>query len=99
MSGSNSELTFVRCPSCRSLVPAVSTRCRMCGASLEPAAGGVTPEEESEKAPSRVRQRTASTQTDSEFAETRDKLREERVGEETIEGHLDDLPGSFNSLD
>ena len=32
-SGSD-ELTFVRCPSCRSLVPAVSTRCRMCGAPL-----------------------------------------------------------------
>lgn len=31
----SSDLTFVRCPSCRSLVPAVSTRCRMCGASLE----------------------------------------------------------------
>lgn len=29
------DLTFVRCPSCRSLVPAISTRCRMCGASLE----------------------------------------------------------------
>ncbi|MCB1237996.1 MAG: hypothetical protein KDM91_23215, partial [Verrucomicrobiae bacterium] len=28
------ELTFIRCRQCRSLVPAVSTRCRMCGASL-----------------------------------------------------------------
>ena len=36
-SGGNdsTELTFVRCESCRSLVPAVSTRCRMCGAPLE----------------------------------------------------------------
>ena len=32
---SDTELTFVRCPSCRSLVPALSTRCRMCGASLD----------------------------------------------------------------
>ena len=31
----NTELTFIRCPSCRSLVPALSTRCRMCGASLD----------------------------------------------------------------
>ncbi len=31
MSSEDTELTFVRCPSCRSLVPAVATRCRMCG--------------------------------------------------------------------
>lgn len=31
MSGEDTELTFIRCPSCRSLVPAVATRCRMCG--------------------------------------------------------------------
>ena len=31
----STELTFVRCPNCRSLVPAVSTRCRMCGAPLD----------------------------------------------------------------
>ena len=35
MATDSTELTFVRCPSCRSLVPAVSTRCRMCGAGLE----------------------------------------------------------------
>ena len=31
----NNNKTFVRCPSCKSLVPALSTRCRMCGASIE----------------------------------------------------------------
>jgi hypothetical protein len=31
MSAEDTELTFIRCPSCRSLVPAVATRCRMCG--------------------------------------------------------------------
>ena len=35
MSTDSTELTFVRCHSCRSLVPALSTRCRMCGATLE----------------------------------------------------------------
>ena len=35
MATDSTELTFVRCPSCRSLVPAVSTRCRMCGATLD----------------------------------------------------------------
>lgn len=31
MSASETELTFIRCPSCRSLVPSVAVRCRMCG--------------------------------------------------------------------
>ena len=35
MATDSTELTFVRCPSCRSLVPAVSSRCRMCGAGLD----------------------------------------------------------------
>lgn len=57
MATDSTELTFVRCPSCRSLVPAVSTRCRMCGATLDAAAN-----EEADKDPrsGRVRQRTMS---------------------------------------
>lgn len=35
MSSDNTELTFVRCSSCRTLIPALSTRCKMCGATLE----------------------------------------------------------------
>ena len=35
MSTDSTELTFVRCPSCRSLVPAAQKRCRMCGAVLD----------------------------------------------------------------
>lgn len=31
MSTESSELKFVRCPSCKSLVPSVASRCRMCG--------------------------------------------------------------------
>ena len=38
MSNESSELTFVRCPQCRNLVPAVSTKCRRCGAGLEASA-------------------------------------------------------------
>ena len=35
MSTDETELTFIRCPNCRSLVPAVATRCRMCGHTFE----------------------------------------------------------------
>lgn len=34
MATDSTELTFVRCHSCRSLVPAISTKCKMCGAAL-----------------------------------------------------------------
>lgn len=79
MSTDSTELTFVRCPSCRSLVPAVSTRCRMCGAALDPAAGGA--DESSAQSGGRVRQRTMSSKADSEVAEATEKLREEHVDE------------------
>jgi len=39
-SDSSFELTFIRCPVCRSLVPAVSSRCRMCGSRLHEEDGG-----------------------------------------------------------
>ena len=35
MANKDNNMTFVRCPSCNSLVPALSTRCRMCGANIE----------------------------------------------------------------
>ena len=35
MATEDTELTFIRCPSCRSLIPAVANRCRMCGHALE----------------------------------------------------------------
>lgn len=35
MGTDSTELTFIRCPSCKSLVPAASPRCRMCGSALE----------------------------------------------------------------
>ncbi|RMG42590.1 MAG: FHA domain-containing protein [Candidatus Dadabacteria bacterium] len=60
MSTDSTELTFVRCPSCRSLVPAVSTRCRMCGASLE-ADGGTSQTSGEDQGIPRVRQKTITT--------------------------------------
>ena len=75
MSTDSTELTFIRCPSCRSLVPAVSTRCRMCGASLDAAAAqgeGGEP-----RAGGRVRQRTMSTTPQSEFGQAVDRLRDD----------------------
>lgn len=57
MSSEETELTFVRCPSCRSLVPAVATRCRMCGFQFD---GEDEVVAEAEKPKSRVRQRTVS---------------------------------------
>lgn len=75
MSTDSTELTFVRCPSCRSLVPAVSTRCRMCGAALDPAAK-VDEASEAERRSSRVRQKTMSA-AHSELSSTAGQIREE----------------------
>lgn len=75
MSSDSTELHFVRCPSCRSLVPASSKTCRMCGAALETGAKS----EESSAEPrrsGRVRQRTMST-TNDELNSTVHKIREE----------------------
>jgi hypothetical protein len=73
MATDSTELTFVRCPSCRSLVPAVSTRCRMCGATLDATAAD---EGDKEKKSGRVRQRTMSA-PDSELSATASQVREE----------------------
>jgi hypothetical protein len=61
MTTDSTELTFVRCPSCRSLVPAVSTRCRMCGTGLQGSGAGETAED---RRSARVRQRTMTVSGD-----------------------------------
>ncbi|MCO6431237.1 MAG: FHA domain-containing protein [Deltaproteobacteria bacterium] len=86
MSTDSTELTFVRCPSCRSLVPAVSTRCRMCGATLD---AGVKAEEEQKK-PGRVRQRTMS-QADSQLSSTASQIRNELDRQEDTISEVDDF--------
>lgn len=59
MASETSELTFVRCPSCRSLVPATATRCRICNNPLEGTDGAAkASDSEAAKAASRVRQKT-----------------------------------------
>ncbi|MBX7145338.1 MAG: hypothetical protein K1X79_12875, partial [Oligoflexia bacterium] len=81
MATDSTELTFVRCPSCRSLVPAVSTRCRMCGAGLD---ANATPEAgEQDKKGGRVRQRTMS-QPQSELNSAVSKLRNEEEAPEPV---------------
>lgn len=75
MSTDSSELTFVRCPSCRSLVPAMSTRCRMCGAALE--MGNKNEDAEKEKRASRIRQRTMSETAPEDVSDALNRVREE----------------------
>ena len=68
MTTEETELTFVRCPSCRSLVPAVATRCRMCGYQFEGNAGESGDAQAGLRPKSRIRQRTISV-TKSEVEE------------------------------
>ncbi len=76
MTADSTELTFVRCPSCRSLVPAMSTKCRMCGTSLDASTSKGDEQGKSQKPQGRVRQRT-STQPDSELVASAQKFRDE----------------------
>lgn len=59
MGTDTTELTFVRCPECRSLVPATSVRCRMCGSGLVADAKKDT--ETASAQTTRVRQNTTIT--------------------------------------
>jgi hypothetical protein len=59
MATDNMDLSFIKCPACQSLAPAISKRCRMCGASLH--AEGDSGAEQ--KKAGRVRQRTVSSQS------------------------------------
>lgn len=68
----SAELSFVRCPACRSLVPAASNRCRMCGSSLEGLAQTETKEEPKN---GRVRQHTSVD--DPSVSEAIEKVRTE----------------------
>lgn len=53
MSAESTELKFVRCPSCKSLVPSVASRCRMCGHQFDSSA---KKEVESAKNPQKTRE-------------------------------------------
>ncbi|MGI6681029.1 MAG: FHA domain-containing protein [Bdellovibrionota bacterium] len=53
----DNNFTFVKCPSCSSLVPALSTRCRMCGADIQAQDSNENSEPKKPRT-SRVRQKT-----------------------------------------
>jgi len=40
MSDDESELRYIRCPECRSLIPADARSCRMCGAAVADSSDG-----------------------------------------------------------
>lgn len=113
MATEETELTFIRCPNCRSLVPAVATRCRMCGQLIEqgaeaPTSGG---SDALSKKP-RVRQRTMSA-SDSEapvpakedtgtrdepmYNEPRQDFREDRLPEIPLEPKVEERTYDFSS--
>ena len=62
MTTEETELTFVRCPNCRSLALAAATRCKMCGHQLGKSEGEAADDAAQRK--SRVRQRTISATRD-----------------------------------
>jgi hypothetical protein len=61
MASESNELTFVRCPTCRSLVPASAAKCRICNASLD---GGAKSAGSDTPPPGRVRQKTVAAGAD-----------------------------------
>jgi hypothetical protein len=73
MATDSTELTFVRCPHCRSLVPAMSKVCRMCG---EPLDNEAKVDESDQRKSNRIRQRTMSRGND-ELSATAARIREE----------------------
>ena len=79
MASETTELTFVRCPSCRSLVPASATRCRICNNPLEV---GNKAEDDAAKAGSRVRQKTMTAGPE-EVAAAIQKAHAEKLAAET----------------
>jgi hypothetical protein len=63
MASETNELTFVRCPTCRSLVPASASKCRICNAILDAGSKGAGAEAPP-PAGGRVRQKTVSAGAD-----------------------------------
>ena len=86
MAGEDSDLQFIRCPGCRSLVPAAATRCRMCGQLLEQRR-----DEDNDQLvkKTRVRQRTMSVSEDEREAL---KTRAIEDGPEAFEEDGDPFP-------
>ena len=82
MSSQETELTFIRCPNCRSLVPAIATRCRMCGHEFEKDIP-VKSADRADVSGSRSRVRQKSSSISSDFVEdVRQKLKSDTASEE-----------------
>jgi hypothetical protein len=64
MASETNELTFVRCPACRSLVPAAATRCRICNNPLEGESSAKSDDSDAARNASRVRQKTITATPD-----------------------------------
>jgi len=67
MTTEETELTFIHCPGCRSLIPAVAKRCRMCGQVMndaQSAASEAAADDDASEKKSRVRQRTITVEGD-----------------------------------
>lgn len=58
MSANEIELTFIRCPSCKSLMPSTAVKCGMCGFDLGGEEDSFQPQQQEKK--SRIRQNTFS---------------------------------------
>lgn len=81
MANDDLDLTFIRCPSCRSLVPATATRCRMCGYLLQGDEGENSEQSSDDTSlgqKGRVRQRTISL-SEGERDEIKEKIAESDV--------------------
>lgn len=95
----STEMSFVKCPQCKSLVPATSARCRMCGFGLEGVVTSLT--DKAEKTNGRVRQQTF-TESDDKVSAAIEKIREEEVTpavtvldeEDPLKAYLDDTESS-----
>ncbi len=89
MSADSTELTFIRCSSCRSLVPAMSTRCRMCGADLQAKKPTATPEATApkEKIEAKAPAIVASTELDplNEFLSEEDQFDDVDIVDDQLE--------------
>jgi len=83
MSANDSDLSFMRCPSCRSLVPASAARCRMCGFdfSSDEQSAGEAGQNGGDNRKSRVRQKTMSVSQE-EIGALKDHLLEQQAAKD-----------------
>lgn len=101
MASESSELTFVRCPSCRSLVPASASRCRICNNPLE-ASGAASGGDAAKASGGRVRQRTISAQSDELLAapeESAPVLDDDPIAAQAPGEEVDPLSAFLEELD